>query len=212
MKPRYLLAAFVFPFIYWASTPPAAAATATFNFDADTTGTATPFSDTNTGITASFSGSTGDPGGFAVTPISGSFSTLTGNALLDPGPAGKQNIPLNISFSQPITSISFVFALDDPTNTTSMSFSNNAGASGSVTGNIPTGFRNPEGSLTFTGPAFTSVTLSSLALFFAVDDIVVTTATSVVALPATLPLFATGLVGLGLLGWRRKKKAAPLNA
>jgi len=26
-------------------------------------------------------------------------------------------------------------------------------------------------------------------------------------LPATLPLFATGLAGLGLLGWRRKKKA-----
>jgi hypothetical protein len=26
-------------------------------------------------------------------------------------------------------------------------------------------------------------------------------------LPATLPLFATGLAGLGLLGWRRKKTA-----
>jgi hypothetical protein len=29
-----------------------------------------------------------------------------------------------------------------------------------------------------------------------------------VPLPGALPLFATGLVGLGLLGWRRKKKAA----
>jgi hypothetical protein len=28
---------------------------------------------------------------------------------------------------------------------------------------------------------------------------------STVPLPATLPLFATGLAGLGLLGWRRKK-------
>jgi hypothetical protein len=29
-----------------------------------------------------------------------------------------------------------------------------------------------------------------------------------VPLPAALPLFASGLVGLGLLGWRRKRKAA----
>ena len=33
-----------------------------------------------------------------------------------------------------------------------------------------------------------------------------------VPLPTALPLFATGLVGLGLLGWRRKKRAVPLNA
>ena len=31
-------------------------------------------------------------------------------------------------------------------------------------------------------------------------------------LPATLPLFATGLGALGLLGWRRKRKAAALAA
>ena len=31
---------------------------------------------------------------------------------------------------------------------------------------------------------------------------------TVVPLPATLPLFATGLGALGLLGWRRKRKAA----
>jgi hypothetical protein len=31
---------------------------------------------------------------------------------------------------------------------------------------------------------------------------------NVVPLPATLPLFATGLAGLGLLGWRRKQKPA----
>jgi hypothetical protein len=35
-----------------------------------------------------------------------------------------------------------------------------------------------------------------------------TPGTSVVPLPAALPLFATGLAGLGLLGWRRKRAAA----
>lgn len=31
-------------------------------------------------------------------------------------------------------------------------------------------------------------------------------------LPAALPLFATGLGGLGLFGWRRKREAAALPA
>ena len=34
------------------------------------------------------------------------------------------------------------------------------------------------------------------------------TAVSAVPLPAALPLFGTGLAGLSLLGWRRKKAAA----
>ena len=38
-------------------------------------------------------------------------------------------------------------------------------------------------------------------------EVLQTTLTPTIPLPATLPLFATGLAGLGLLGWRRKKKA-----
>jgi len=34
------------------------------------------------------------------------------------------------------------------------------------------------------------------------------TAVSVIPLPAALPLFGTALAGMGLLGWRRKRKAA----
>jgi hypothetical protein len=44
-----------------------------------------------------------------------------------------------------------------------------------------------------------SLTLAAVALAF------------VMACGAALPLFATGLGALGLLGWRRKKKAAALN-
>jgi hypothetical protein len=40
------------------------------------------------------------------------------------------------------------------------------------------------------------------------DDVSLTPTTP---LPAALPLFATGLGGLGLLGWRRKRKARDLT-
>ena len=40
------------------------------------------------------------------------------------------------------------------------------------------------------------------------DNVSVSGAAPAVPLPAALPLFATGLAGLGLLGWRRKKAAA----
>lgn len=39
------------------------------------------------------------------------------------------------------------------------------------------------------------------------DDLMVVGHVSAVPLPAALPLFATGLAALGLLGWRRKRKA-----
>jgi hypothetical protein len=44
------------------------------------------------------------------------------------------------------------------------------------------------------------------------EAIVQGSAVAVTPLPAALPLFATGLGGLGLLGWRRKRKAAALSA
>jgi hypothetical protein len=39
------------------------------------------------------------------------------------------------------------------------------------------------------------------------EDLVVNSIPSGVPLPAALPLFATGIGALGLLGWRRKRKA-----
>jgi hypothetical protein len=44
------------------------------------------------------------------------------------------------------------------------------------------------------------------------DNVSVTDASRATPLPAALPLFATGLGALGLLGWCRKRKAAALVA
>jgi hypothetical protein len=48
---------------------------------------------------------------------------------------------------------------------------------------------------------------SQNGFFFDVTDGAATLGTSATPVPAALPLFATGLGGLGLLGWRRKRKA-----
>ena len=50
---------------------------------------------------------------------------------------------------------------------------------------------------------------TSLFIFQIIDSNVATVQIEVgqTPLPAALPLFATGLAGLGLLGWRRKRKA-----
>ena len=44
--------------------------------------------------------------------------------------------------------------------------------------------------------------------YFKVDNVVVGGTPNATPLPAALPLFASGLGALGLLGWRRKRKAA----
>ena len=60
----------------------------------------------------------------------------------------------------------------------------------------------------FTGTGSDTLTIQGNLNFveWFVDDVSVVSGTlSAVPLPAALPLFASGLVGLGLLGWRRKK-------
>ena len=68
--------------------------------------------------------------------------------------------------------------------------------------------------VTFSGTA-ESVNFSGTANYIVYDDITlgsVTPGTSLTPLPAALPLFATGLGALGLLGWRRKRRAAAIAA
>lgn len=147
-----------------------------FNFDADTTGTGTPFTDTSNGVSATFS-SPGDPGGFGIT--AGFFSTLSGNVLIDPGPAGIDNLALNIIFSSSPNSIGLDFAVDSPSPVplTLTAFQNGATV-GVVTATDvpPSGFDFPEGHLDFSGTTFNSVTLTTTATDFAIDNVTVSNA------------------------------------
>jgi hypothetical protein len=64
-----------------------------------------------------------------------------------------------------------------------------------------------------TANTYTQITLRNTSDTdrFGFDDMVIGDQQQVVPsvpIPAALPLFATGLAGLGLLGWRRKKAAA----
>ena len=89
------------------------------------------------------------------------------------------------------------------------SFASNApsgGTGATITGALST-YTLESFSFTGTGSDVLSIAAYNNPAEYYVDDISISGGTSVVPLPATLPLFASGLGALGLLGWRRRKKA-----
>lgn len=167
-----------------------------FDFEDVPPGTTTPFSETNGGITATFS-SSADPGGFET--VTTFFAPpIAGNVLLDPGPSDASSIPLDLSFSQPLSSVSLDFATDGsgPFLLSAYSGSTPVG-SASVTGSVPIGYGNPQGTISFGSATFDNIVLTSPDTpYFAVDNIDVTSA---VPEPSTLALL--GVVAVGLIGW-----------
>jgi hypothetical protein len=168
-------------------------------------GSGTPFTDTVAGLQASFS-SNGDPGGFTVDDSMGILKTLTGNILV----SGASNFTLTIDFSAPQTSISTNFATDpepetfEPLNLSAFNGASEVGST-SATGVIPPGFELPEGVISFSGPAFNSVVLSSPAFGFAIDNVTVST----VPEPSSLSLVAfAGFVGLCVSAITRLRRRA----
>jgi hypothetical protein len=179
---------------------PAQAQTADFNFDTDiipTQGKPTPFTDTINGLQATFS-SPGDPGAFDVTSVSSFFLNLTGNALSNSGATKANYLPLDITFSHPVSSITLNFATlgsaGTPFYLTAFTGAINSSVAGSTlaTGTVPKGYFFPEGLVTLTVPTgFDSVVFSSPASGMAVDNIIVT---------ETAPVpEASSVVSLGLL-------------
>ena len=167
-----------------------------FTFESDAVGTATQFSNTQNGTTATFS-SPIDPDGFEVFPALG-FLTLTGN-FLGPGANSPAQTPLTIAFSANVSSISLDFGLNDPGSLTLMAYEGaTLVGTVSVAGVVPPGFSQPEGRISFEGATFDSVILNTpSANLFAIDNVDV--ATAAVPEPSTMFLMCIGVVVLAFL-------------
>ena len=158
----------------------------------------------------------GNPTFLASFPTHGSPPNTYGTADFA-DPSLLDTITLTFPIAENVTSVTGV--LFNGQNTTEMyqaTASSGASTVASQTFNLaantdPAGFALI--SLTSSGAAITAVTLTTPnagmnGWDFFVDTITITsTPTSVIPLPATLPLFVTGLGALGLLGWRRKRKS-----
>ena len=187
-----------------------AAVAAPYGFEDQPIGVQTPFTASIEGILASFTGPAGaDPGAFEVSynssssPFPAPYRTLT-NAFLTVGPSfAAIGAPLRIAFSTPVSAISFLFALDDPANATAITLATNAGGIATARGALAPGYRYPEGVLTFSGAAFTAVTLTSTAPDFQIDGLSV----SATAVPEPAGLAAVGVGLAGLAGLRRRFRA-----
>ena len=191
---------------------PAHAAAILFDFEGQPIGEQTPFTIATAGLSATFAGPSGvDPGAFGLSynsssgPLGAPYRTLSG-AFLDVGSAfGAAGSPLTITFSAPLSALRLAFALDDPANATALSLATDAGGAASARGS--SGYRSPEGTLSFSGAPFTVVTLSSGALDFQVDDLTATTAAgTTVPEPASLAALCAGLAAIPLARRRASRR------
>ena len=193
---------------------PGPAVAAPYGFEDQSIGAATPLTASINGVSATFSGPSGvDPDAFEVSynstsgPFGAPYRTLTTSFLTVGNAFGAIGAPLRIAFAAPVTSISLLFALDDPANTTALSLTTDAGGTATARGALATGFRYPEGTLSYAGPAFTVLTLASLAPDFQIDGITVAASAlpPSVPEPAGLAVLGTGLAALPIL--RRRGRA-----
>lgn len=181
-------------------------ASTVFDFDNLDQGTATNFTDTVNGLSATFS-SSADPGGFVLYPSF--FETLTGNVLGDPGPASVDGLSLDVAFSSTLNAIDFDFATADfgaPSPVTITAYDNATEVgSNTLSGQFLSGFTFPEGELAFDGPVFNNIVISSTGADFAVDNLAVNVASA--PEPSLFMLAGAGLCGLGVPALRKRRRA-----
>jgi hypothetical protein len=203
MKRPSFLAGLIAAAALTTSAIPAAAAVVLYDFENQPIFTETPFTLTSGGVSAAFAGpSAVDPGAFGIasnfpSPTGFQYRLMSGDFLTIGSAFGASGSPLTITFSAPISAIRFDFALDDPAHTTSLSFTTSAGGTANAMGSLTAVYRYPEGTLSFAGSPFTSLTLQSNAIDFQIDNLQVTTAP--VPEPASLLLMGLGLPLIPLL-------------
>ena len=118
--------------------------------------------------------------------------------------------PLTVTFQNPVTNF-FLDVLNGNTHTVSYTVADNAG--NSSTFSLPPNLSSGQTTIGFaaTGTVITILAQTNGFFDFFIDNVnfnaPLPPSLSEVPLPASLPLFVSGLAGLGLLGRRRKKKA-----
>jgi hypothetical protein len=181
---------------------PTHAAVALYDFENQPIFTETPVTLVSAGVSATFAGpSDVDPGAFGISsnfqsPTGFQYRLMSGDFLTIGSAFGASGSALTITFSAPITAFTLDFGLDDPSNASTLTFLTNAMGTGSGSGALTSGFRYPEGVLSYDGPAFTSITFQSNAIDFQIDNLQATVAA--VPEPETVMLFAVGLVAMAL--------------
>jgi hypothetical protein len=201
---------------------PVGAMSTTFDFDnAPVNSSVSGLTLTVGGLTASFS-ATGS-GGFAIWSANVYGFTPAGFSGYSIWPSSVYAADLHVTFSQPLTDFSIMYAPEEYGSDNSAIMRITAYLNGAYVGTNTTTAPNPgtwpTGTLTFNSLlTFDNVVVhwdsangaTDYGPIFAADNMIVTP--SAVPLPAALPLFATGLGAMGLLGWRRKRKAAAIAA
>ena len=187
------------------AAPSAARASVLFDFEDQAFGADTPLTVTESGLTATFD-SAGGPGSFGITSAYPLFSTLSGNILLSPGSAFVDTVPLTVTFSRAVSSLSLRFGIGT-VGVTTLSFATDAGGAGSAAGSTPPRDLFAQGALSYAGPSFTSITLASAALDFAIDDLSVNLA-PVTGVPAPgAAALAAGLLCLAAAARARRARS-----